>query len=126
MKPADKRTATGWGIAYIVLIPVGAVVCGGLAVLFFVKKKKDKTEEKKNGVRLCSQILTLVFAFTVLAGTGIFGVSGLLEERHNPLYYYAGRDREQKRCTRCGQGLYRRTDQPQSAFHFRFRIGKQV
>ena len=90
VKPADKRTATGWGIAYIVLIPVGAVVCGGLAVLFFVKKKKDKTEEKKNGVRLCSQILTLVFAFTVLAGTGIFGVSGLLEERHNPLYYYAG------------------------------------
>lgn len=90
VKPADKRTATGWGIAYIVLIPVGAVVCGGLAVLFFVKKKKDKTEEKKNGVRLCSQILTLVFAFTVLAGTGIFGVSGLFEERHNPLYYYAG------------------------------------
>ena len=26
VKPADKRTATGWGIAYIVLIPVGAVV----------------------------------------------------------------------------------------------------
>ena len=86
VRPADKKTTTGWFKTYIALIPAGIAVCGGLAVLFFVLKRK----KSKNSLRFCAQILTLIFIFIVISGTGIFGISGLLEERYNEIYYYAG------------------------------------
>ena len=113
VEPAQVRASTGWRKAYLVLIPVGVVVCGALAVVFFVKFKKRgseptyvsektdvsaepveggvrRTSAKKSGVRIAAQVLTIVFAFTVLSGTGLFGIGGLLEDLYDPIYYYAG------------------------------------
>ncbi len=86
--PADERQSSIWNTVYIILLPAGAVVTVGVAILLFVVFKKKG--QKLNTVRIVAQILTVAFSFTVLCGTGIFGIVGLLEEKYESIYYFAG------------------------------------
>ena len=83
--PAAGKEMTGWGVFYIVAIPVGVLATGACVYfLFFHGRKRRRENPGAKTYGLLYRSLASAFAFLLICGTGILGTAGLLEDVNQP------------------------------------------
>ena len=89
--PAAGKEMTGWGVFYIVAIPVGVLATGACVYfLFFHGRKRRRENPGAKTYGLLYRSLASAFAFLLICGTGILGTAGLLEDVNQPNYWFGG------------------------------------